>query len=140
MPLALLLTSDILDAHYDEDNSWLYLDWKGAQVLEQVQALCQQVSSFLEQTGAQKVLNDNTRVTGTNWNLVKWLANEYVFQAGRLGLNYVAWVNSPVLCCRNDIDQMTMYTDAKPQVAVFDDVATAYEWLSNVTVPVAVYN
>jgi hypothetical protein len=44
----------------------------------------------------------------------------------------VAWVHSPLLGARANIDLMAAFVDRKPQVAIFDELAAAYEWLSNV--------
>lgn len=74
MPIVLLLTSAVLDVHHDEDNAQLYPDWKGPQEVARVRATCQQVLAFIQATGARKALNDNTHVTQTSWELVKWVA------------------------------------------------------------------
>lgn len=130
-----LFSSEILDVYHDLDNAWLYLDWKGRQELAWVQEACRQVSALIEQTGVHKALNDNTHITNTSWELVRWVAYDYLPQAAAAGIEYVAWVNSPILDCRNHIDIMASLLDQKPQVALFDDVASAYEWLSDVNIP-----
>jgi hypothetical protein len=134
MSLDLLISSAVLDAHFDDENGWLYLDWKGPQKLELVQAACKQVTALLRQTGARKVLNDNTHVTETSWELARWVAQDYLPEAARNGLNYVAWVNSPLLSCRSNVDMMAAFIDRRPQVAIFDELVAAYEWLSSLTV------
>ena len=136
MALDLLLSSEVLDAHYDEEYAWLYLDWKGPQELELVQAACAQVLTLIQQTGARKILNDNTRITETSWELAKWVAYEYLPQAARTGLSYVAWVNSPLLSCRGHVNLMASFIDRRPQIAIFDELAAAYEWLSGLTVAI----
>ena len=136
MPPTLLLTSEVVDVYHDQENGWLYLDWKGPQELALVQAACQHLSTFLRQTGVGKVLNDNTHITRTSWELVKWVAYDYLPQTGRDGLHYVAWVQSPLPSCRGNLDLMDDFASQKPQVAIFDDLAEAYTWLSSVDVPV----
>ncbi|ALW84190.1 hypothetical protein AUC43_03210 [Hymenobacter sedentarius] len=136
MALDLLLASEVLDAHYDDENAWLYLDWKGPQALELVQAACAQISVLLQQTGARKILNDNTHITETSWELARWVAYDYLPEAARNGLNYVAWVNSPLLSCRGNVNLMAAFIDRRPQVAIFDELAAAYEWLSSLTVAI----
>lgn len=132
MPIELLLTSDVLDLHYDHENAWLYLDWKGPQELELVQAACQEVMGFVRQTGAQKALNDNTHITETSWELAQWVGYEFLPQVTAAGLEYVAWVCSPLLSCRTNLSLMSSFSDQKPQVAIFDEIAAAYGWLSTV--------
>ncbi|OGX85600.1 hypothetical protein [Hymenobacter glacialis] len=132
MPIALLLTSDVLDLHYDAENAWLYLDWKGPQELELVQAACQDVLVFIKQTGAKKALNDNTHITETSWDLTRWVGYDFIPQVAAAGLEYIAWVCSPLLSCRTNLGLMSSFSDQKPQVAVFDEIADAYEWLTSV--------
>jgi hypothetical protein len=129
MPLTPLFASESLDAYYDTDNAWLYLDWKGPQSLQQVQNDCRQVTALIYQTQARKALNDNSHTTHSSWEMVMWVAKEYLPEAGRAGMEYVAWVKSPVLECRNDVDLMALALGLKPQVAIFDDLDEAYFWL-----------
>lgn len=136
MSIHLLLSSDVLDVHHDEANAWLYLDWKGPQEVDLVQAACQRLTGFIQQTGVHKALNDNTHITQTSWELVKWVAYDYLPEAGRLGLEYVAWVQSPRPGCRSNLDLMDDFVGHKPQVAIFQDMAAAYEWLGTVSAPV----
>ena len=137
MPIALLLTSEVLDVHYDEDNAWLYLDWKGPQELKLVQATSQPLLEFIKQTGASKALNDNTHITETSWELARWVAQDFLPQVDEAGLEYIAWVSSPLLSCRGNVEMMSTLGDLKLQVAIFDEVAAAYSWLSSVNVPAA---
>lgn len=136
MPLNRLLTSQVLDAHYDQNNDWLYLDWKGPQKLAWVQAAGQQVLDLVRQLGIRKVLNDNTHITETSWELVEWIAYDYLPQVGQAGVEYVGWVHSPALECRGHLDLMVTFLGQKPEVSTFGDVASAYAWLSSVQVPV----
>lgn len=126
-----LLTSDILDVHYDEENAWLYLDWKGPQDLATVQAACGQLTAIIQQTNAHKALNDNTHITETSWELVEWVAQDYLARAATAGIEYVAWVRSPLLACCSNIEHMSAFSDSRPVVALFDNLAEAYEWLGS---------
>ena len=137
MSLTLLLVSETLEVHHDTENAWLYLDWKGPQSLAQAQADCQLVTGFIQQAGTQKILNDNSRMTHSSGELALWVANVYLPLTSRAGLEYVAWVSSPVLECRSDTDLMALALGHKPQVAIFDDVADAYSWLRSMHVPAA---
>lgn len=134
MPLSPLFASESLDAYYDTDNAWLYFDWKGPQSLQQVQNDSRHVTALIHQTHARKALNDNTHTTHSSWEMVMWVAKEYLPWAGRAGMEFVAWVNSPVLECRNDVDLMALVLDQKPQVAIFDDLDAAYSWLRSMRV------
>jgi hypothetical protein len=135
MPLSLLFASDTLDLYLDQENEWLYLDWKGSQTLEQVRVDCQRATEYFYQSGVHKALNDNSRVTDTSWEMMHWVASEFLPEMGRNGLEYLAWVYGPVLGCRSDLDLMSNFLGPHPQVAFFEDVAAAYEWLASVHAP-----
>ncbi|TGE12617.1 hypothetical protein [Hymenobacter elongatus] len=134
MALIPVFQSEIVEASYDEHYGWLYLDWKGVQHLTAVQQACRQLTDYLEATGCAKVLNDNTNVTQTSWELVAWVADSYLPLTTLLGLEYVAWVVSPQLDCRSNIDTLARAIRQKPQVAMFDTLAEACTWLSSVQV------
>ena len=78
--------------HYDSNNAWLYLDWKGPQSLKQVQADCQCVTELIAQTHSHKALNDNSHTTETSWEMVMWVAKEYRPWPGTLGWNMTCGV------------------------------------------------
>ncbi|OGX83375.1 hypothetical protein BEN47_03535 [Hymenobacter lapidarius] len=132
VPVHACCASAVLDLHYDDENAWLYLDWKGPQELELVQAACQDVLAFIKQTGARKALNDNTHITETSWDLARWVGYDFIPQVAAAGLEYIAWVCSPLLSCRTNLGLMSSFSDQKPQVAVFDEIAAAYGWLNSV--------
>jgi hypothetical protein len=129
MALVPVFHSEVVDAYYDDENAWLYLDWQGVQDLEQVQDACRQLYAYLKISGCQKVLNDNTHVTQTSWELVEWISHDYFPLVARSKVAYIAWVHSPILNCRSDLDLLACFINNKPQVAVFDDVAEAHDWL-----------
>lgn len=135
MTLVPLFTSEVLAAHYDQNNAWLYLEWQGPQRLEPVQAAGRRLLQYVKQLGVRKVFNDNTYITESSYELVRWIADDYLPQAGQAGVEYVAWVHSPVLDCRSYIDIMTSFLGPRPEVAVFADAASAYSWLSSAPLP-----
>ena len=67
---------------------------------------------------------------------MKWVADDYLPGAGRLGLDYEAWAQSPLPSCRSNPDLTDDFVERKPQVAIFQDMAAACEWLGTVSVPV----
>ena len=130
MTVTSLLSSDILDIHYDEDHCWLYLDWKGPQHLELVQSAGEHILDCIQQTGVRKVLNDSTCITQTSWPLAQWVSDEYLPRVAQAGIERVAWVQSLDLSSRIHIDLMDDFAEQMPLVALFEDVAAAYTWLS----------
>ena len=131
MPHTLLLASEVLDLYHDADNAWLYLDWKGPQPLDLVQAACRHIIPTMQDLDVHRALNDNTHITQTSWELVKWVAYDYLPLAGEAGLDYVAWVQCPNPSCRTHIDLMGYFVGQKPHVAIFSDLASAHAWLGS---------
>ncbi|MBJ6107911.1 hypothetical protein JAO73_02730 [Hymenobacter sp. BT523] len=138
MPITLLSTSEALDLYHDEENNWLYLDWKGALELANVQEDCQRILTYISQLGTLKALNDNSHITHISWELLKWVAEVYLPATARAGMACVAWVHSQALECRSDVELLLPVADnCPPQLSMFDDVAAAYAWLRSVRLPAA---
>ncbi|AIZ63975.1 hypothetical protein PK28_10265 [Hymenobacter sp. DG25B] len=135
MAVTYLLQSALLDVQLDEEHAWLYMAWKGPLAMAPVQAACAQVLGFIQQTGVRKVLNDNTLVTQSSWELARWVAENYLPRAAHLGIESVAWVQSADIFSRAYINTIEAAAGPLPQLALFEDVASAYEWLRLPTIP-----
>lgn len=126
-----LLTASNLSAYYDSDNDWLYLDWHGELTLDRLRNNCLQVVLCFLTKRYKRILNDNTNLTRVSSDVVPWLATEILPYLRLVGVEYMAWVLSPSLDVQNEaeaaIEELTM-----PVVALFDDMASAYDWLSGV--------
>lgn len=123
----LLDTSSITIAH-DLCNQWLYIDWKGPQNEQSVRAGCEQVLTFLRLTKCQKILNDNTNVTGDWQEASRWIGEEFIRSLAEAGLRYLAWVYSPNYLSRRAVDSTLAFVTC-PMVVSFEDLASAYTWL-----------
>lgn len=126
-----MLTASNVSAYYDATNDWLYLDWHGELDLNLLRKNCLQIVLCLVAKRYKRILNDNTNLTKATADVVPWLATELLPYMKLVGIEYMAWVLSPNLDVQNEaeaaIEELT-----KPVVALFDDMASAYEWLSSV--------
>jgi hypothetical protein len=123
-----LLDISYISITYDHCNEWLYVDWKGHQDEQTVQAGCLQLLTYLRATNCKKVLNDNSNVTG-DWECAsRWLGQEFLPRLAEAGLHYLAWVYSPNYLSRRAIDTALSFVTI-PTVVSFEDVDAAYTWL-----------
>jgi hypothetical protein len=123
-----LLDTPLLTIYHDVANGWLYNEWKGTHNPDTVLACIGHILACLDATGCRKMLSDHTEFTG-DWKQVAPRVGREVFeQIAARGVSAFAWVHGPD--CR---DQLAMhqvqYLTAQPNLAIFDDVATAYLWL-----------
>ncbi|WP_324671524.1 hypothetical protein [Hymenobacter sp. GOD-10R] len=120
-----------VSAYYDSTNDWLYLDWHGELDLDALRKNCLQLVLCLVTKRYKRILNDNTNLTKATTDVVPWLATEILPYMKLVGIEYMAWILSPNLDVQNEakeaIEELT-----KPVVVLFDDMASAYEWLSSV--------
>ncbi|HEX8349631.1 MAG TPA: hypothetical protein VF598_06705 [Hymenobacter sp.] len=131
MEVQLLLTTPHVTAYYDNTNKWLYLDWHGALTLDMVRTSCLMIARCFLTRRFKRILNDNTNVSALTPDVAPWLAKEYLPYMRMVGIEYVAWVYSPNMDVQNDTE-LALNKLSTPVVALFDDMATAYEWLSSV--------
>ena len=127
--LEILLNTPSLCLAYDYCNQWLYADWKGQQDKLSVQAGCQQVLEWVRRTQCQKMLNDNSSLTGHWEEPSRWLGEDFFMSLAEAGLHYLAWVHSPNYLSRRALDDALSFV-SEPMIVSFEDVASAYTWLS----------
>jgi hypothetical protein len=129
--LKLLLTTSNVSAYYDSNNDWLYLNWYGELDLDRLRKSCLQIVFCLVAKRYKRILNDNTDLTKATPDVVPWLATELLPYMKLVGIEYMAWILSPNLDVQNEAEA-ALEEITKPVVAVFEDMASAYGWLSSV--------
>ena len=132
MSLELLHTNPNISISYDNRNNWLYLDWHGEQTLLNVRESCLIVAQcFLDQSYA-RVLNDNTNVTSYTREVFEWLSTNFLPYMHLAEIEYMAWVYPSGMDAQS-YTEIALYKDTVPVIALFDDLASAYSWLRDVT-------
>ena len=130
-PLPLLDTPG-LTISFDAANHWLYVEWKGEHSATTAQTGGLEVIRCLGQYPCRKLLNDNSQVT-SNWERgARWVGEHYYPELARLGVAYVAWVYPAHWAVRKSMDTAMRFVTA-PLVVTFDELATAYAWLQQVS-------
>ena len=122
-----IFDSPALSIGFDEENRWLYAEWKGAHTQESVQACCLQLLDTLRAWPCHKVLNDNTGVPDITMQLTQY-GLRWLEAMRRAGMQHLAWVPPSSLPSLPTVES-TLRTIARPHVATFSDLASAYRWL-----------
>jgi hypothetical protein len=123
---------------YDTANNWLYVDWKGEYTPASSQASCLLMLESLRARPCAKILNDNTNITSTTVTLTPW-SMWWLGEMMHAGLAYIAWIYPRNFEARQ-LMETAMQRIERPVVATFDDVASAYVWLQQQTMPAPPFN
>jgi hypothetical protein len=115
---------------YDEANRWLYNQWEGAHDAASFERGANAIMTCLAAQPCTKILSDHSQVRGKWQSLSKWTNPAGFNSLAELGVVYFAWVYSPFLTDRATMEHLFLYM-TRPMVAIFSDVASAYDWLQN---------
>ncbi len=80
---------------YDEENGWVYNEWKGDVTANEVIEACKVSLEFVKKQQPEKILNDNSQLTGSWDEANEWIAQNWMPQALAAGLKKFAHVISP---------------------------------------------
>ncbi|SHJ37383.1 hypothetical protein SAMN02745146_2955 [Hymenobacter daecheongensis DSM 21074] len=133
MNLHPLVNTESLFIAYDQDNDWLYADWKGIHTQASAQAGCEQILQCLKLRPCRKILNDNSNVFRAEFRLTGW-GLSWLHELGSLGLECLAWVYAPDFKARQDAEALLPLI-TQPVLATFDDLASACWWLQHYQSP-----
>ncbi|MFD2721098.1 hypothetical protein ACFST9_20435 [Hymenobacter monticola] len=133
MQLRPIVDTPGISVGYDEDNQWLYVDWKGEHDADSSWAACGLMLETLQGFPCAKILNDNSNITRTTMQLsarsLEWVAHMHA-----AGLRYLAWVMPRQLNSRQTTEGVVLEIEA-PIVCTFDDLASAFVWLQRQGAP-----
>ncbi|MES2765896.1 MAG: hypothetical protein V4642_08515 [Bacteroidota bacterium] len=135
MPSIRLFESPEIDIEYDEDNKWLYVNWKGFQLVQSVKDGCEKMLEFVKEYKCEKVLNDNTLVKGIWAGAAEWGATNWFPRMKNAGVKQFAWIYSPSFFSKMSTD-LTLDV-ASPQLLEGEFIKTffsredAENWLKN---------
>ncbi|HEX8549796.1 MAG TPA: hypothetical protein VF691_22740 [Cytophagaceae bacterium] len=130
MSTQLLLDEKSISISYDHNRNWLIVDWKGFQTVELIKFGGAKMHEYLVKYSCQKVLNDNTNVTGLWSGAAEWTGTVWFPLMVRSGLKYFAWVYSPSIFSKLSTEESLENFSDKTIVKTFDDINSASSWLS----------
>jgi hypothetical protein len=121
---------------YEKADGWLRATWTG--YVNTADAIAG-ATTYLEQVGPMHclyLLNDNLKLEGPWFDSLHWLTEAWLPQAQLLGLRYLAHV----VQANTHVDILTLryprhHISEALEVQLFDDTATAEEWLRSCQLP-----
>lgn len=131
MDKEVLLKEKSIVIEYDPVNNWILVDWIGYQTVDSVKHGCEKMLEFLSQYRCQKVINDNTNVTGIWSGASAWVGSDWLPRMSKAGLKQFAWVYSPSAFSRLSTDESLRNLNQKEIARTFNDMEAAREWLKS---------
>ena len=90
-----LVKEKFIEISYEPTGNYLYSNWLGFQSEESVKKGCEIMLEQLTLKGVNKVLNDNTKVTGPWQSASEWVGTVWFPKMEKAGLKHFSWVFSP---------------------------------------------
>lgn len=116
---------------YSEKKHCVNADWTGFQNLNSVQQGGMMLFEMLVKNNCHKMLNDNRNVLGTWSEASDWAGKEWFPMMEKAGLQYFAWVFSPIafsqLSAKKSIDVAPHHVT----VQFFTDITLAEDWINS---------
>ncbi|RYU80102.1 hypothetical protein [Hymenobacter persicinus] len=127
MNLIPLIDTAGISIAFDQDNGWLYSDWKGVHDQDSSRQGCLLMLEALRRQPCRKILNDNSNIIHTSFQIteggIAWLR-----EMRAAGLECLAWVYPRHFESRQATEGLLPLL-GPPAVVGFEDLATAYMWL-----------
>jgi hypothetical protein len=123
-----LVVTPTLCVAYDTTNQWLYSQWLGVHDRESVRLSAETIFSCLDKHPCIKMLSDHSMLQGDWQPAIPAVVQHNFERLAAHGVRYVAWVHSfeysDLIAMERVVRNM-----AQPLVGLFDEVASAYDWL-----------
>lgn len=116
---------------HDEQNGWLYLNWRGDQTFDMVSVGSAAILHWAKIGKYTKLLNDNSNITRLSLPQAQWQQVNQLAELHQCGVHYIAWVESPHEAARSSV-KTAIHLARYPIVLTFDSVGIAATWLRDV--------
>ncbi|MGI4738101.1 MAG: hypothetical protein ACRYG7_23275 [Janthinobacterium lividum] len=128
-----LLNTPSLRVSYDPVNAWLYNQWLGEHTAISVLACADLILECLRAQPCTKILSDHSELRGDWQAAAPLIGSRGLAQLAEQGVTCFAWIYSPFHTNRAAMERALHYkrepNKKEPAIAIFDDLAEAYEWL-----------
>jgi len=120
-----------MSAEYNQENNWLYADWKGIQTVDTIKEGGLLYVDFLKQTRCPKLLNDNRHVIGP-WTMAQdWIASIWTPMVIAEGLRCFAYLIPHAEYAKLSAVNLHARIAGLLEMRMFEDYEEATEWLKN---------
>ena len=127
-----LYQEDFLTLYLSLTDNWIYADWTGFQTTETIKIGSEHLLQAVKDLGVNKLINDNTHLTGMKANAVEWLATNLAPRLQEAGLQYISWIYKTNSYSEAGADLVLKHSETDIIVIVFDHVSMAEKWLRSV--------
>jgi hypothetical protein len=124
--------SPLFSLRHDSDNNWLFAQWEGVQSKTASLAACALLLQHAQENHFPKLLCDSSQALDGWSEISEWVSTNFLPQLADTGICVVAWINAQDWQT-NDVITDFIFHSNKPFIAMFDEGATAYEWLRRTT-------
>ncbi|WP_242918762.1 hypothetical protein [Pontibacter liquoris] len=125
----LLFRNNFIAIEYDNDDDWMYVNWRGIVSQHDVVAGCGEILRFVKERQITAILNDNTHVEGAWSGASKWVGTEWFPAIQESGVKHFAWIYSPSVLSRLSADKALKFVSNKTLIRFFDEYDLAADWL-----------
>lgn len=122
-----------LSIWYDEQNAWVYAEWRGVQTHDTVVAGIAAMLYWIRQQKSTKLLSDEINITQVELTLAQWqqITIDGLAQLHENGIHYVALVESPLAALYRSA-QFAIKSNHYPITLTFESQEIAISWLQHV--------
>ncbi|MEM9828988.1 MAG: STAS/SEC14 domain-containing protein [Bacteroidota bacterium] len=113
---------------FDEENGWIYSEWKGDVTADEVIEACKAGIDYIEEKKPEKILNDNSQLTGPWDEANEWIAQNWMPRALAAGLKKFAHVISPDVFGALSAEELITKVSGF-EMRIFEDEEEAKSWL-----------
>lgn len=113
---------------FDDENGWIYNEWKGDLTVDEVIEACKVSLEFIEKEKPELVLNDNSRLTGSWDEANEWIAQNWMPRALAAGLKKFAHVISPDVFGALSAEELVTKVSGF-EMRIFENEEEAKAWL-----------
>ena len=124
--LEILSIEKNLEIGFNKSHNYLHCNWIGFQNKDMIMKSGEEILFFLINKNCNKVLNDNSLVTGPWQEAAEWTVNNWFPRMEEAGLKYFAWIFSPNIFAELSAKKATPATGV---VHSFNDFEEAEKWL-----------
>ncbi|HEY0895273.1 MAG TPA: HAMP domain-containing sensor histidine kinase, partial [Sphingobacteriaceae bacterium] len=120
---------EYVNIQYMHERCQILVSWKGYQNHYSIKRGFNKMLDILRHHQCQKVINDNTALSGNWYESAEWASRDWLPSAIEAGLRYFAWVYSPGMSAHLSSDVNMEEMGREISARLFGNIADAQEWL-----------
>ncbi|NVO84453.1 hypothetical protein [Hymenobacter terrestris] len=114
---------------FDQQNNWIYNDWRGLLTLESIQEGSGGILQIMQRTRCPYILTDNRLLLGSWKHANDWLEQIWIPQALAAGMTYYAHVKAPGVFGQAAVEDMHLRVGSHLHLQLFEQMEEAVAWL-----------